>query len=94
MRFASWKKLAERILRTETPYMLNRSATAVRVERVDAGLVPIYQAMTPAQRVKAGLSATDLIRDRLRATIRESHPEWTAQEIAEAVSERMLSARI
>lgn len=73
--------------------MLNRSATPVRVERVDAGLVPIYRAMTPAQRVTAGLSATDLIRDRLRATIRESHPGWTEAAIAEAVSERMLGAR-
>lgn len=66
----------------------------VRVERVDAGLVPIYRAMTPAQRVAAGLSATDLIRDRLHATIRESHPEWTEEAIVEAVSERMLGARI
>lgn len=74
--------------------MLNRSATAVRVEMVDAGLVPIYQAMTPAQRVTAGLSATDLIRDRLHATIRESRPKWTEQAIAKAVSERMLGARV
>ncbi len=69
-------------------------STAVRVERLDADLVPIYRAMTPAQRVAAGLSATDLIRDRLHATIRESHPDWTEEAIAEAVSRRMLSARV
>ena len=74
--------------------MLNRSATAVRVERLDAGLVPVYRAMTPGERVATGLSATDLIRDRLHATIRESHPEWTEEAIANAVSERMLGARI
>jgi len=74
--------------------MLNRSATTARIERVDAGLVPVYRAMTPAQRVAAGLSATDLIRDRLHATIRESHLEWTEEEVAEAVSSRMLGARI
>lgn len=74
--------------------MLERPSTAVRVERMDAGLVPIYRAMTPAQRVAAGLSATDLIRDRLHATIRESHPEWTEEAIAKAVSERMLGGRI
>lgn len=94
MRVVCWKKLAERIPRAETPYMPNRSVTALRVERVDAGLVPIYRRMTPAQRVTAGLSATDMIRDRLYATIRECQPEWTEHEVAEAVSERMLGARI
>ena len=74
--------------------MLKRSATAVRVERLDADLVPIYRAMTPGDRVAAGLSATDLIRDRLHATIRESHPEWTEEAVARAVSQRMLGARI
>lgn len=73
--------------------MINRAAEAVRVERLDAAVVPVYQAMTPGQRVAAGLSATDMIRDRLCATIRESHPEWTEEAVARAVSERMLGAR-
>lgn len=68
--------------------------SAIHVERLDAGLVPVYRAMTPAQRVAAGLSATDMIRDRLHATIRESHPEWTEAAVAEAVSSRMLGARV
>jgi hypothetical protein len=50
--------------------------------------------MSPGQRVAAGLSATDLIRDRLYASIRESHPEWTEEAIAAAVADRMLGARI
>ena len=74
--------------------MLNRSTTAIRVERVDAGLVRVYRAMTPAQRVAAGLSATDMIRDRLCAAIRESHPDWTEEAVAKAVSKRMLGARL
>lgn len=73
--------------------MRKPSPSAAHVERLDAGLVPIYRAMTPAERVAAGLSATDLIRDRLHATIRESHPQWTAEVVAEAVSRRMLGAR-
>jgi len=73
--------------------MINRSAEAVRVERLDAAVVPVYRDMTPAQRVAAGLSATDLIRDRLHATIRQAHPEWTDQAVTRAVSERMLGAR-
>ncbi|MEX2528586.1 MAG: hypothetical protein WEA09_13220 [Gemmatimonadota bacterium] len=46
--------------------------------------------MTSAERVAAGLSATDLIRERLRAIIREAHPEWGSEAIAEAASRRML----
>ncbi|HKK91955.1 MAG TPA: hypothetical protein VJ925_00920 [Longimicrobiales bacterium] len=74
--------------------MINRSAGAVRVEILDAAVVPVYRAMTPAQRVEAGLSATDMIRDRLYATIRGTHPDWTDEAVAQAVSERMLGARV
>jgi hypothetical protein len=49
--------------------------------------------MTSAERVAAGLSATDLIRERLRATIEETHPGWSSESIAEAASRRMLGAR-
>ena len=55
-------------------------------------MVAVYRAMTPAQRVVAGLSATDLIRDRLFASLRELHPSWTDEAVARAVSQRMLGA--
>jgi hypothetical protein len=48
--------------------------------------------MSPAERVIAGLSATDLIRDRLSATLQEAHPEWDDQAVNEGVSRRMLDA--
>lgn len=73
--------------------MSNPSPATVHIERLDPVMVPVYRAMTSAQRVAAGLSATDLIRDRLRATIREAHPEWHDDAVAEAVSRRMLGAR-
>lgn len=73
--------------------MPNASRTAIRLERLDPELVPIYRAMTSAQRVAAGLSATDMIRDRLRAGIRETNPAWSDEVVAEAASRRMLGAR-
>jgi hypothetical protein len=73
--------------------MPNASPADVHVERLDPDLVPVYRAMTSAQRVAAGLSATDLIRARLRASMGEAHPEWTDEAVAEAVSRRMLRAR-
>lgn len=94
MRLVSWEEACRTDPMHRDFHMLNRPSDTVRVERVAAALVPIYQAMTPAQRVVAGLSATDLIRERLHATIRESHREWTDEAVAEAVAERMLGARI
>lgn len=61
-----------------------------RIERVDPALVPVYRQMSPAERVSAGLAATDMIRDRLHATIRASHADWTDEAVVEAVSARML----
>ena len=70
-----------------------RSPSDPRVELLDADLVPVYRAMTPAQRVAAGLSATDMIRGRLHATISEAYPDWSEENVSEAVSRRMLDAR-
>lgn len=72
--------------------MRNASPSTPRVERLDPDLVPIYRSMTSAQRVAAGLSATDLIRERLRAAIRETNPAWSDEVVADAVSRRMLGA--
>jgi hypothetical protein len=68
------------------------SIPAICIERLDPAVVPVYRAMTPAQRVAAGLSATDMIRDRLYATVREAHPDWTQAAINQAVTDRMLGA--
>lgn len=65
----------------------------LRIELLDPDLVPVYRAMTPAQRVVAGLAATDMIRERLLATLQELHPEWNPDEVAAATSARMLGAR-
>lgn len=45
------------------------------IERLDPAMVAVYRAMSPAERIEAGLAATDMIRDRLRATFRASHPD-------------------
>ncbi len=66
---------------------------ALRIEHLDPDLVPVFRAMSPAERVTAGLAATDLIRERLRATIQEAHPDWDSEAVARAVSRRMTNAR-
>ncbi len=72
--------------------MRNAAPPALRIEHLDPDLVPIFRAMTSAERVAAGLSATDMIRERLRATIQEAHPGWSPEAVAAAVSQRMIGA--
>lgn len=61
------------------------------VERLDPVMVPIYRQMTPAQRIQAGLAATELVRDRLRAELAHRHPNWSARQVGEAVARRLLA---
>ena len=84
--------VAQVTLRPETWCMSNASPRDLRIEHLDPGLVPVFRAMTSAERVAAGLSATDLIRERLRATIQEAHPGWDAEAVAEAACRRMFGA--
>lgn len=60
---------------------------------MDPAMVPVYRKMSPGERIEAGLSATELVRDRLRAEFAERHPDWTGAQVEEAVAHRLLTAR-
>ncbi|CAN5795553.1 hypothetical protein BH23GEM11_BH23GEM11_19010 [soil metagenome] len=57
-------------------------------------MVPIYPRMSSEERVRAGLAATELIRDRLRAHFGHLNPGWTAEEVERAVAARLLEGRV
>lgn len=65
----------------------------LRFDLIDPVMVEVYRAMTPAQRVQAGLAATELVRERLRAHFREIHPEWSQEQVEAAVVDRLLNER-
>ncbi|MEX2529436.1 MAG: hypothetical protein WD960_01575 [Gemmatimonadota bacterium] len=77
--------------------MRNRPAfstvQANTMERLDPQMVPVYRRMSSGERVQAGLAATDLVRDRLRAHFAGANPEWSDQEIERAVAARLLRSR-
>ncbi len=60
------------------------------MDDLDPRMVPVYRKMTSAERVQAGLAATELIRDRLRAHFADVHPDWTESEVEVAVARRLL----
>lgn len=62
-------------------------------DRLDSDMVPVYRNMSPEERVQAGLAATELIRDRLRAHLADEHPEWSEGEVESAVARRLLGGR-
>jgi hypothetical protein len=56
-------------------------------------MIPIYRRMSPGQRIMAGLAATELIRDRLRAHLGDLNPDWDRERLERAVAERLLETR-
>lgn len=60
------------------------------MDRLDPSMVPVYRKMTPGERLQAGLAATEMIRDRLRAHFADDHPEWSKREVEAAVARRLL----
>ena len=63
------------------------------MDRIDPTLAEVYRRWSSAERIQAGLAATELVRDRLRAEFRHRHPEWSEAEVEKAVARRILEAR-
>lgn len=60
------------------------------MDTLDPRMIPVYRAMRPADRVVAGLAATEMVRERLRAHLAHLNPEWDAKEVEAAVAGRLL----
>lgn len=63
------------------------------MDLIDPALAAVYRKMSAAERIQAGLGATEMVRDRLRAEFRHRHPEWDAEEVETAVARRTFDAR-
>lgn len=66
--------MSERIDRIELPHPLQ---------------VEAYRRMTSAERIAAGLRATEFVREHLRARFGWLHPELTPDEIEAAIARRI-----
>ncbi len=74
-----------------TAHPMNRlTPEAARFDRVDARLVPAYQAMDSRQRLAAGFAACALVRARLEAHLRGTRPEWSEEEVKAEIARRYL----
>jgi len=64
------------------------------VETPDAELVRVLRGKSPGERIQMAYESNRLVRERLGAHLAREHPEWTEQELARAVAERMLHGAI
>ena len=67
-----------------------RGLASVPMDDLDPRMVSVYRKMTSVERVQAGLAATELIRDRLRAHFADVYPDWNESEVEAAVARRLL----
>jgi hypothetical protein len=61
----------------------------LRIERLDPKVLEILRRMTPAQRVQQMFEMNELVRARLRAHFRSRHPDWSPEQIHQAVLQRL-----
>ncbi len=54
--------------------------------------VEALRKMTPAERLEVGMAFIESMRELRAAVLRQDHPEWTEQQIAEALREFVLHA--
>jgi len=62
------------------------------MSELDPEMIAVYRAMTPAERIQAGLAATELVRDRLRAETIHRHPDWDREQVEREVARRILES--
>jgi hypothetical protein len=53
----------------------------------------IVRAMTPAQRLQRALEMNRTMRELLASGFRTRHPDWSSDQVARAVADRILHAR-
>ena len=58
------------------------------IERLHPLQVEAYRAMTPAQRIEAAFSTTDLLRSLITARVRGANPSWPEDRVRAEVASR------
>ena len=68
--------------------LLRRSAEP-QVERLDPVVARTLRAKSRVERLRLAHEAWDFVCDRLTASLRAAHPDWSADQIAHEVAKRL-----
>ena len=71
----------------------SRMGSRSHLDEVEARQTAIFRAMSPAQRLSLAVGMFRQMQSLMDAGLRESHPEWTAEQRRRAIAERVLYAR-
>ena len=61
-----------------------------RIELLDEDMVRVLKGKSPEERIAIVLDANRTMRLMLQAHLRESHPDWTDNQIAAGIARRLL----
>ncbi len=65
-----------------------------RIESLDSAMVEVLRRKTGQERLKIGFGMWRFARQIISAGIRDQHPDWTEEQVAVAVSQRMSSGTL
>lgn len=66
------------------------TAPPLRLELLDPLVIEILRRKTPDERLQIGFGLNRQVRDRLTAHFRHRHPDWSEDQVHDAVAQRLL----
>ena len=74
--------------------MMDTPVDPRRIERLDPAVIAMLRTKTPAERLAMGFASHDLVRLRLAGHFRTLHPEWTDEDVQDAIARRFLRGTV
>jgi ABC-type transport system involved in cytochrome bd biosynthesis fused ATPase/permease subunit len=65
-----------------------------RIELLEPEVIRVLQGKTPRERIAMAFESNRLVRERLRAHLAHENPEWTDEQLARVIAQRMLHGTI
>lgn len=60
-----------------------------QIEVVDEAMAEILRRKTPAERIRIGFMMWTSVRNMLRTHLKQTHPEWSTEEVEKEVRKRL-----
>lgn len=73
---------------------MNNPPLNLRIERLDPAIVAILRKKTPAERLAMAFASHRMVKLRLAGHFRTLHPEWTDEQVQDAIARRLLRGTV
>ncbi len=65
-----------------------------RIELLEPEVIRILRQKSPSERIAMAFEANRFVRERLRAHLVRENPDWTDEQLARAIAQRMLHGTV